>query len=84
MFHNLVWVRPSLAVISSISFESIDAPNHMTAGVRIGLAPDSARRGLSGNDLERAHSLLENGRLSDAEKLYAAITGPGTTESTIR
>jgi hypothetical protein len=39
---------------------------------------------LSGNDLDRTRSLLATGGLSDAEKLYSAVTGLGTDESAIR
>jgi hypothetical protein len=39
---------------------------------------------LGGNDLDRVRSMLATGGLSDAERLYSAVTGPGTEESTIR
>ncbi len=44
---------------------------------------EDLRGDLSGNDLKKAETLLEKGKLSDAEKLHYAVDGLGTDEETI-
>ncbi|MCE1245554.1 MAG: annexin [Firmicutes bacterium] len=45
---------------------------------------DDFKNEMSGNDLKRSETLLDKGKLSDAEKLRYAMAGAGTDEDTIR